>query len=65
MCFIWFLFFSVDVLHEYVMSPSSRVRKPRRSHAKLMRLPWRRMKMNKLEDERRGIAAMVFGEALK
>jgi len=35
------------------------------SHAELMRLPWRRMKVRKLEDERRGVAAMVFGEALK
>jgi len=48
-----------------VMSPSSRVRKPRRSHAELMKLPWRRMKVQKLEDERRSGAAMVFGEALK
>ena len=47
------------------MSPSSIVRKPRRSHAELMRLPWRRMKVRKLEDERRSGAAMVFGEALK
>jgi len=47
------------------MSPTSRVRKPRRSHAKLMRLPWRRMKVQKLEDERRSDATMVFGEALK
>jgi len=47
------------------MSPSSRERKPRRSHAKLMRLPWRRIKVWKLEDERRNDAAMVFGEALK
>jgi len=48
-----------------MMSPSSRVRKPRRSHAKLMKLPWRRMKVQKLEDERRSGAAMVFGETLK
>jgi len=48
-----------------MMSPSSRVRKPRRSHAKLMKLPWRRMKVRKLEDERRSGATMVFGEALK
>jgi len=48
-----------------MMSPTSRVRKPRRSHAKLMRLPWRRMKVQKLEDERRSDATMVFGEALK
>jgi len=47
------------------MSPSSRVRKPRKSHAKLMKLPWRRMKVRKLEDDRRSGAAMVFGEALK
>jgi len=47
------------------MSPSSRVRKQRRSHAELMKLPWRRMKVWKLEDERRNDAAMVFGEALK
>jgi len=37
------------------MSPSSRVRKPRRSHAKLMKLPWRRMKVRKLEEERRSV----------
>jgi len=36
-----------------MMSPSSRVRKPWRSHAELMKLPWRRMKVWKLEDERR------------
>jgi len=48
-----------------MMSPYSRVRKPRRSHAELMRLPWRRMKVRKLEDERRNDVAMVFGEALK
>jgi len=47
------------------MSPSSRVRKPRRSHGELMKLPWRRMKVQKLEDERRSGATMVFGEALK
>jgi len=47
------------------MTPSSRVRKLRRSHAELMKLPWRRMKVWKLEDERRSGAAMVFGEALK
>jgi len=47
------------------MSPSSRVRKPRRSHAKLMKLLWRMMKVRKLEDERRSDAAMVFGGALK
>jgi len=47
------------------MSPSSRVRKPRRSRAELMRLPWRRMKVRKLEDKRRNDAAMVFREALK
>jgi len=47
------------------MSPSSRVKKPRRSHAELMRLPWRRMKVWKLEDEGRNDAVMVFGEALK
>jgi len=49
----------------HMMSPSSRVRKPRRSHAELMRLPWRRMKVRKLEKERRSGAAMVFREALK
>jgi len=48
-----------------MMSPSSRVKKSRRSHAELMRLPWRRMKVRKLEDEKRSGAAMVFGEALK
>jgi len=48
-----------------VMSPSSRIRKPRRSHAELMKLPWRRMKVRKLEDERRSGVAMVFREALK
>jgi len=48
-----------------MVSPSSRVRKPRRSHAELMKLPWRRMKVQKLEDKRRSGAAMVFGEALK
>jgi len=48
-----------------MMSPSSKVRKPRRSHAELMKLPWRRMKVRKLEDERRSGATMVFGEALK
>jgi len=37
------------------MSPSSRVRKPRRSHAELMKLPWRRMKVRKLEEERRSV----------
>jgi len=47
------------------MSPSSKVRKPRRSHAKLMKLPWRRMEVRKLEDERSSGAAMVFGETLK
>jgi len=47
------------------MSPSSRERKPRGSHAKLMRLQWRRMKVWKLEDERRSGASMVFREALK
>jgi len=47
------------------MSPSSRVKKPRRSHAELMRLPQRRVKVRKLEDERRSGAEMVFGEALK
>jgi len=47
------------------MSPSSRVRKPKRSHAELMKLAWRRIKVRKLEDERRSGAAMVFGEALK
>jgi len=52
-------------LFSYLMSPSSRVRKPRRSHAELMRLPWRRMKVWKLEDGRRNDAAMVFGKALK
>jgi len=31
----------------------------------LMRFPWRRMKVRKLEDERRSDAKMVFGEALK
>jgi len=50
---------------EHLMSPSSRVRKPRRSNTKLMKLPWRRMKVRKLEVERRSGAAMVFGEALK
>jgi len=30
---------------QHLMSPSSRVRKPRRSHAKLMKPPWRRMKV--------------------
>ena len=49
----------------WLMSPSSRIRKPRRSHAELMKLPWRRMKVRKLEDERRSGAAMVFREALK
>jgi len=48
-----------------MISPSSRVRKPRRSRAELMRLPWRRMKVRKLEDERRSDAKMVFGGALK
>jgi len=48
-----------------MMSTSSRVRKPRRSHAELVKLPWRRMKVRKLEDERRSGVAMVFGEALK
>jgi len=48
-----------------MMSPSSKVRKPRRIHAKLMKLPWRRMEVQKLEDERRSGAAMVFGENLK
>jgi len=47
------------------MSPSSRVRKPRRSHAELMKLPWRRMKVRKLENERKSGAARVFGEALR
>jgi len=50
---------------EVMISPSSRVRKPRRSHAELMRLPWRRIKVWKLADERRSDAAMVFREALK
>ena len=50
---------------KHLMSPSSRLRKPRRSHAKLMKLPWRTMKVQKLEDERRSGATMVFGEALK
>jgi len=50
---------------EHLMSPSSRVRKPRRSHAKLVKLPWRTMKVRKLEDERRSGTTMVFGEALK
>jgi len=49
----------------HMMSPSSRVRKLRRSHAELMKLPWRRMKVRKLEEERRSGATMVFGEALK
>jgi len=49
----------------HMMSQSSRVRKPRRSHSELMKLPWRRMKVRKLEDERRSGATMVFGEALK
>jgi len=48
-----------------MMSPSSRVRKPRRSYAELMKLPWRRMKVWKLEDKRKSGAAMVFREALK
>jgi len=48
-----------------VMSPSSIVRKPRKSHAELRKLPWRRMKVQKLEDERRSGVAIVFGEALK
>jgi len=48
-----------------MMSPSSRVKKSRRSHAELIGLPWRRMKVRKLEKERRSSAAMVFGEALK
>jgi len=48
-----------------LMSPSSIVKKPRRSHAELMRLPWRRMKVRKLEDESRSGATIVFGEALK
>jgi len=47
------------------MSPSSIVRKPRKSHAELRKLPWRRMKVQKLEDERRSGVAIVFGEALK
>jgi len=47
------------------MSPYSRVRKPKRSHAELIKLPWRRIKVWKLEDERRSGATMVFGEALK
>jgi len=38
---------------------------PRRSHAELIKLPWRRMKVRKLKDERRSGATMVFGEALK
>jgi len=54
-----------EVLASLMMSPSSRVRKPRRSHAELMKLPWRRMKVRKLEEERRSGAVMVFGEALK
>ena len=48
-----------------MMSPSSRVKKPRRSHAELMRLPMRRIKVRKIEDERRSDAKAVFGEALK
>jgi len=48
-----------------MMSPSSRVRKPKRSHAELMKLPWSRIKVRKLEDERKGGATMMFGEALK
>jgi len=48
-----------------VMTPSSRERKQRRSHMELMILPWRRMKVWKLEDERRSDAIMVFGGALK
>jgi len=48
-----------------MMSPSSRVRKPRRSHAELMKLPWRMMKVRKLEDERRSGVTMVFGETFK
>ena len=48
-----------------LLHKNSRVRKPRRSHAELMKLPWRRMKVRKLEDERRSGAEMVFGEALK
>jgi len=48
-----------------MMMSSSRVRKSKRSHVELMKLPWRRMKVQKLEDERRSGATMVFGEALK
>ena len=32
---------------------------------RIEKLPWRRMKVRKLEDERRSGVAMVFGEALK
>ena len=46
------------------MSPSSRARKPRISHTELIKLPWRRMKVRKLEEEKRSGTAMV-GEALK
>jgi len=34
-----------------MMSLSSRERKPRENHAKLMRLPWRRIKVWKIEYE--------------
>ena len=47
-----------QLLHDFeelLMSPSLRVRKPKRSHAELMKLPWRRMKVRKLEEERRSV----------
>ena len=58
-------FYVTDRTTEHLMRLSSRVRKPRRSHVELIKLPWRRMKVRKLEDERRSGAAMVFGKALK
>jgi len=47
------------------MSLSSRGGKPRGNHGELVRLPRRRMKVRKLEDEWRSGIEMVFGEALK
>jgi len=38
-----------------MMSPSSRVSKPRRSYVELMKLPWRRMKVWKLEMRGEGV----------
>ena len=52
-------------LGTHLMSPSSRARKPRISHTELMKLPWRRMKVRKLEEEKRSGTTTVFGEALK